>query len=129
MPYCNGGSLADLLRRQGALAEREAKSIIVQVPHGLRLIYLPISPHISPYLVQVLHGLRHLHRQREPIIHYDLKPANILLHEGEVLPPQISPFLPIPPHTSPYLPIPPHTSPYLPISPHRCASPTLASPR
>ncbi|EOD05487.1 hypothetical protein EMIHUDRAFT_448681 [Emiliania huxleyi CCMP1516] len=62
MPYCNGGSLADLLRRQGALAEREAKSIIVQV----------------------LHGLRHLHRQREPIIHYDLKPANILLHEGEL---------------------------------------------
>jgi len=44
------------------MAAREAKSIIVQV----------------------LHGLRHLHRQREPIIHYDLKPANILLHEGEV---------------------------------------------
>ena len=62
MPYCNGGSLADLLRPHGPLAEKEAKSIIVQV----------------------LAGLRHLHTRREPIIHYDLKPANILFHEGEV---------------------------------------------
>lgn len=62
MPYCNGGSLADMLARQGPLPEKEAKSIIVQV----------------------LVGLRHLHAQREPIIHYDLKPANILFHEGEV---------------------------------------------
>ena len=62
MPYCNGGSLADLLRRQGALPEKDAKSV----------------------LVGVLHGLRHLHSQREPIIHYDLKPANILFDDGEV---------------------------------------------
>ena len=62
MPYCNGGSLADLLRRQGALPEKDAKSVVVQV----------------------LHGLRHLHGQREPVIHYDLKPANILFHDGEV---------------------------------------------
>ena len=56
----------------------------MQVPHGLRLLYLPVSPHISPYLVQVLHGLRHLHGQKEAVIHFDLKPANILFHEGEV---------------------------------------------
>lgn len=30
MPYCNGGSLADLLRRHGPLAEKDARSIIVQ---------------------------------------------------------------------------------------------------
>ena len=62
MPYCNGGSLADLLRRNGPLPEKDAKSVIVQV----------------------LHGLRHLHGQKEPVIHFDLKPANILFHEGEV---------------------------------------------
>lgn len=62
MPYCNGGSLADLLRRNGPMAEKDAKSVIVQV----------------------LHGLRHLHGQKEPVIHFDLKPANILFHEGEV---------------------------------------------
>ena len=62
MPYCNGGSLADLLRRNGPLPEKDAKSVIVQV----------------------LHGLRHLHGQKEAVIHFDLKPANILFHEGEV---------------------------------------------
>ena len=62
MPYCDGGSLADLLRRNGPLPEKDAKSVIVQV----------------------LHGLRHLHGQREPVIHFDLKPANILFHDGEV---------------------------------------------
>ncbi len=36
MPYCNGGSLADLLRRNGPLPEKDAKSVIVQVLHGLR---------------------------------------------------------------------------------------------
>merc|ERR1719473_1540821 len=62
MPYCNGGSLADLLRKHGPLAERDAKSI----------------------MLQLLCGLRHLHSRPQPIIHYDLKPANILFHDGEV---------------------------------------------
>ena len=38
----------------------------------------------SGVILQVLSGLRHLHGRKEPIIHYDLKPANILFHEGEV---------------------------------------------
>jgi len=62
MPFCNGGSLADMLRKGGALGEKDARSIIVQV----------------------LHGLRHLHNQKDRIIHFDLKPANILFHDGEV---------------------------------------------
>ena len=62
MTYCNGGSLADLLRKQGALSERDAKSV----------------------MLQLLCGLRHLHVRAEPIIHYDLKPANILFHDGEL---------------------------------------------
>ena len=35
-------------------------------------------------MLQLLCGLRHLHTRAEPIIHYDLKPANILFHDGEV---------------------------------------------
>jgi len=62
MPFCNGGSLADLLKKHGPLAEKDARSVITQV----------------------LLGLRHLHSQRDRIIHYDLKPANILFHDGEV---------------------------------------------
>jgi tousled-like kinase len=62
MPYCNGGSLADVLRKYGPLPEKDARSVIVQI----------------------LYGLLHLHTRREPIIHYDLKPANILFHDGEV---------------------------------------------
>ena len=62
MPYCNGGSLAELLRKHGPLSERDAKSI----------------------MLQLLYGLRHLHSRPQPIIHYDLKPANILFHDGEV---------------------------------------------
>jgi tousled-like kinase len=62
MPFCNGGSLQELLNKTGPLPEKDARAIIVQV----------------------LHGLLHLHSQRERIIHFDLKPANILFHEGEV---------------------------------------------
>ena len=62
MPYCNGGSLAELLRKQGPLSERDARSI----------------------MLQLLYGLHHLHTRAEPIIHFDLKPANILFHDGEV---------------------------------------------
>ena len=62
MPFCNGGSLAELLRKHGPLPEKDAKAI----------------------MHQILSGLLYLHTRREPIIHYDLKPANILFHDGEV---------------------------------------------
>ena len=62
MQFCNGGSLAELLRKHGPLPEKDAKAI----------------------MHQILTGLHYLHTRREPIIHYDLKPANILFHDGEV---------------------------------------------
>ena len=55
MPYCNGASLAEMLRKHGALPERDAKSILVGV----------LRPPPPP-------------RLRERVIHFDLKPANIL---------------------------------------------------
>ena len=50
------------LRQQRAMPEREAKAV----------------------LVQVVQALRYLNEVSPPIIHYDLKPANILLHQGRV---------------------------------------------
>ena len=62
---CNNGSLADLLRKQGALSERDAKSV----------------------MLQLLCGLRHLVRAGD--LHYDLKPANILFRDGELSSPTL----------------------------------------
>ena len=33
-------------------------------------------------MVQILEGLSYLNHQKNPIIHYDLKPGNILFHNG-----------------------------------------------
>lgn len=62
LEYCDGGDLEHVLKNQKTVAEREARSIIMQV----------------------FAGLRYLNDQKQKIIHYDLKPANILFHNGEV---------------------------------------------
>lgn len=62
LEYCDGSDLDSYLRSQQTLTEREARSIISQV----------------------VSGLKYLSEQRKRIIHYDLKPGNILLHKGEV---------------------------------------------
>ncbi|KAF1744433.1 hypothetical protein MXB_374 [Myxobolus squamalis] len=60
MEYCDGNDLDSLLKQQKCIPEREARYIIVQV---------------------VL-ALRYLNERRPPVIHYDLKPGNILLLSG-----------------------------------------------
>eukprot|EP00466_Bigelowiella_natans_P018735 jgi/Bigna1/91569/estExt_fgenesh1_pg.C_1070028 len=62
LEFCDGGDLDLLLKKRKILTEREAKSIIMQV----------------------FSGLQYLNQQKRKIIHYDLKPANILFHEGQV---------------------------------------------
>ena len=62
LEYCRGTDLDAQLKTRKVLSEREARSIISQV----------------------FAGLAHLAEQKEPIIHYDLKPANILFHNGQV---------------------------------------------
>jgi tousled-like kinase len=54
--------LKQVLKAQRTLPEREALSI----------------------MMQVFAGLRYLSEQSNSVIHYDLKPANILFHSGEV---------------------------------------------
>lgn len=62
LEFCDGGDLDLLLKKRSTLSEREAKSIIMQV----------------------FSGLKYLNEQKKKVIHYDLKPANILFHGGQV---------------------------------------------
>ncbi len=62
LEFCNGKDLDLYLKLQSSLPEREAKSIVQQI----------------------FSGLKYLNEQKRPIIHYDLKPGNILFLDGEV---------------------------------------------
>ena len=62
MEYCTGPELKSYLLKQGCLDERQAKFIIKQ------LIY----------------AIKYLHEQQYRVVHYDLKPANILFHNGVI---------------------------------------------
>eukprot|EP01134_Creolimax_fragrantissima_P004024 CFRG4024T1 len=62
LEYCEGSDLDFLLKQQTILSEREAKSIIVQV----------------------FDALKYLSELDPKVIHYDLKPANLLYCDGVV---------------------------------------------
>eukprot|EP00656_Telonema_subtile_P016423 TRINITY_DN18673_c0_g1_i1.p1 TRINITY_DN18673_c0_g1~~TRINITY_DN18673_c0_g1_i1.p1 ORF type:complete len:682 (+),score=214.60 TRINITY_DN18673_c0_g1_i1:156-2201(+) len=63
MEYCPGNDLDYLLQVQRQLPEKEAKLI----------------------MLQVLEGIRYLNTQKQRVIHYDLKPANILFTQDGVV--------------------------------------------
>lgn len=60
LEYCGGNDLDCYLKQHHLIPEKEARSIIMQVANALK--YMNTRP--------------------VPIIHYDLKPANILLQDG-----------------------------------------------
>ena len=62
LELCSGPDLSEYLKTNGCLAEKEAKLIITQI----------------------LSGLKYLNDHNRKIIHYDLKPQNILFHNGEI---------------------------------------------
>ncbi|XP_028418083.1 serine/threonine-protein kinase tousled-like 2 [Dendronephthya gigantea] len=57
LEYCDGNDLDFLLKQHKTISEKEARSIIMQV----------------------VSALKYLNNREHPIIHYDLKPGNILL--------------------------------------------------
>uniref|UniRef100_A0AAY5ESE6 non-specific serine/threonine protein kinase n=1 Tax=Electrophorus electricus TaxID=8005 RepID=A0AAY5ESE6_ELEEL len=60
LEYCEGNDLDFYLKQHKLMSEKEARSIVMQIVNALR------------YLNQI----------KPPIIHYDLKPGNILLVDG-----------------------------------------------
>lgn len=56
--YCNGGTLKDLIEKNGKLSEERSFSI----------------------LHKILQGYQHL--VEKGVVHRDLKPANIMMHDG-----------------------------------------------
>lgn len=62
LEYCSGHDLDFTLKQQQTIGEREAKLIIAQI----------------------LSGLKYLNEQKQPVIHYDLKPGNILFSDDGV---------------------------------------------
>lgn len=62
LEYCPGDDLHMYLKKHKTLTEKEAKSV----------------------MMQIFSGLKYLNEQKEIIIHYDLKPHNILLNSGNV---------------------------------------------
>ncbi|EGD72998.1 TLK protein kinase [Salpingoeca rosetta] len=62
LEYCPGQDLDFLLKQEHRLTEREARNKIIQI----------------------LNALKYLNSVEPPVIHYDLKPANVLLTDGQV---------------------------------------------
>jgi tousled-like kinase len=63
MEICDGGDLAHVLRRRGRLPEKEARFV----------------------LISTIHGLTALRSKDSSVIHYDLKPGNILFDRDGVV--------------------------------------------
>jgi len=63
LEYCDGHDLDFYLKQHKTIPEREVRSVIMQI----------------------VSALRYLNEIKPPIIHYDLKPGNILLRDGNIL--------------------------------------------
>ena len=62
LELCSGPDLYNYLKENKSIVEKEAKLIISQI----------------------LSGVKYLYDQKQKIIHFDLKPQNIIFHNGEV---------------------------------------------
>lgn len=62
MEYCEGVDLDTYLKAHGPMTEKEARGVIIQI----------------------LSALRYMNTPPNKVIHYDLKPGNILYHKGNV---------------------------------------------
>merc|ERR1712217_153128 len=62
LELCEGETLDEYMKRYGALSEKEARGIVIQI----------------------LSGLKYMNTNGRKIIHYDLKPGNLFFSGGEI---------------------------------------------
>jgi tousled-like kinase len=79
LEYCRGIDLDEKLKRMKFIPEKDAKAILLQILSGLK--YLNTPSDISPSVDNGAHPREAVSSRRKAVIHFDLKPANILFDE------------------------------------------------
>ena len=90
LEYCDGHDLDFYLKQHKIIGEREARYIRMDPNRLLKsfftkfLDFSPTTHFRRSIITQVVSALKYLNEIKPPVIHYDLKPGNILLSNGSI---------------------------------------------